>query len=56
MPQLNTPEQLLSLVILGGVSGWLVYSDPKSTLLTLIVGGLLGAMNLSNPQKKDQSQ
>jgi hypothetical protein len=50
MPKFNTIETCSALAILGGVAGWLVFSDPQNTLLSLIVGGLLGALNLS-PQK-----
>jgi hypothetical protein len=51
VPKLNTPETVVSLVILGGIAGWFAFSDPSNQLLTLIVGGLMLATNLSPPNK-----
>lgn len=49
MTKLNTPEQLLTIATLGGIAGYLVYANPKSGLLMLIVGGFLTYLN---PQQK----
>lgn len=51
MSKFNTPETIVALVILGGVAGWFVLTDPSNQLLATIVGGLLWGTNLSPPNK-----